>query len=44
MDKKVYEKLLSKDPIGAFDKIKENYVRYFKTMYRFDNIELNTKK
>jgi DEAD/DEAH box helicase domain-containing protein len=44
MNNKLYEKLLSKDPIGAFDKIKENYVRYFKTMYRFDNIELNTKK
>ena len=30
-----YEKLLSVDPIGAFDKIKENYLRYFRTMYRF---------
>jgi hypothetical protein len=26
-----YENLMGKDPIGAFDKIKENYVRYFKT-------------
>ena len=30
-----YEKLLSVDPIGAFDKIKENYLRYFRTMYKF---------
>jgi DEAD/DEAH box helicase domain-containing protein len=44
MENKLYEKLLSKDPIGAFEKIKENYVRYFKTMYRFDDIELNKKK
>ena len=34
MSKRV-EKLLSVDPIGAFDKIKANYVRYFKTSYRF---------
>ncbi len=44
MNNKLYEKLLSKDPIGAFEKIKENYVRYFKTMYRFENVELNAKK
>lgn len=30
-----YEHLLSKDPIGAFEKIKEDYLRYFNTMYRF---------
>lgn len=34
MEKKI-EKLLSVDPIGAFDKIKENYLRYFRTMYKF---------
>ena len=39
-----FEKLLDKDPIGAFDKIKENYVRYFKTMYKFENSELDAKK
>jgi DEAD/DEAH box helicase domain-containing protein len=39
-----FEKLLDKDPIGAFDKIKENYVRYFKTMYKFENNELDAKK
>ena len=30
-----FEQLLSKDPIGAFDKIREDYLRYFKTMYGF---------
>jgi hypothetical protein len=44
MNKNQYEKLLDKDPIGAFDKIKENYVRYFKTMYKFENKELDDKK
>ena len=29
-----YEHLLSQDPIGAFDKIKENYVRYFEKAYK----------
>lgn len=33
-----YEKLLSVDPIGAFDKIKDNYLRYFRTMYKFRDI------
>lgn len=44
MNKNKFEKLLDKDPIGAFDKIKENYVRYFKTMYKFENKELDDKK
>lgn len=35
MAKKRIEKLLSVDPIGAFDKIKSNYLRYFKTAYKF---------
>ena len=30
-----YEKLLPIDPIGALEKIKENYRRYFATMYKF---------
>ena len=34
MGKKI-EKLLSVDPIGAFDKMKDNYLRYFRTMYKF---------
>ena len=39
-----YEQLLSKDPIGAFDKIKEDYLRYFETMYRFKDQKLDKKK
>lgn len=39
-----YEQLLSKDPIGAFDKIKEDYLRYFETMYRFKDQGLDKKK
>ena len=38
------EQLLSKDPIGAFEKIRENYVRYFKTMYRFKDKDLDDRK
>lgn len=39
-----YEKLMGVDPIGAFEKIKENYVRYFKTMYKFQDEELDLRK
>lgn len=39
-----YQHLLSVDPIGAFDKIRENYLRYFKTMYRFSDRELDERK
>ena len=39
-----YSKLLSKNPIAAFDKIKENYVRYFKTMYKFNDTDLDDRK
>ncbi|MFD2914776.1 DEAD/DEAH box helicase [Psychroserpens luteus] len=44
MKETIYQNLLSKDPIGAFNKIKENYVRYFKTMYRFCDEDLNQRK
>lgn len=40
----MYEQLLSKDPIGAFEKIREDYCRYFETMYRFNNVSLDQKK
>lgn len=40
----IYEQLLSKDPLGAFEKIREDYRRYFETMYRFNNIPLDQKK
>lgn len=40
-----FEQLLSKDPIGAFEKIKEDYLRYFKTTFRFaGELDNNTKK
>lgn len=44
MENNEYQKLLSKDPIGAFNKIKENYLRYFKTMYRFRDPDINDRK
>lgn len=44
MQTREYQKLLSKDPIGAFNKIKENYLRYFKTMYSFKDADLNDRK
>lgn len=40
----VSEKLLSIDPIRAFDLIKENYVHYFKTMYSFRDETLDERK
>ena len=38
------DKMLSKDPIGAFEQIKDNYLRYFKTMYRLRDTDLDQKK
>ena len=38
------EHLLSKDPIGAFDKIKKNYIRYFENAYRIDDKNLNAER
>ena len=40
-----YEHLLGLDPLGAFEKIKDDYVRYFKTAYhisdeRIDNMRM----
>ncbi len=39
-----YEHLLSIDPIGALDKITDDYLRYFKTMYRFEGKLSTTSK
>ena len=39
-----YENLLSKDPIGAFNKIKDDYIRYFAHAYRINNSELNKER
>lgn len=44
MDKNKYEELLPVDPIGALNKIKENYSRYFNTFYRFNDSDLEEKK
>ena len=38
------EHLLSKDPIGAFDKIKKDYLKYFQTMYQFKDKKLDDRK
>lgn len=39
-----YEHLLSQDPIGAFDKIKENYIRYFENAYKIKDKNLNKER
>ena len=39
MQKNDYEELPPVDPIGAINKMKENYWRYFNTMYRFNSHE-----
>jgi len=39
-----YEHLLAKDPIGAFKKIKEDYLRYFKYAYRVDNKDIDNER
>lgn len=36
-----YEHLLGQDPLGAFKKIKDDYVRYFKTAYRIDDEKID---
>lgn len=41
MKRKIYEHLLAQDPIGAFEKIKEDYIRYFRHAYRIDQKDLN---
>ena len=39
-----YEHLLGQDPLGAFEKIKKDYVRYFKTAYHVDNERINNMR
>ena len=39
-----YEHLLSQDPIGAFDEIKEHYLRYFETAYKIADKELDKER
>lgn len=40
----MYEHLLPIDPIGAFDKIKENYKRYFENAYRISNEKIDKER
>ena len=44
MNKNNYEHLLSQDPIGAFVKIKENYIRYFENAYKITDVNLNEER
>lgn len=44
MNKNNYEHLLSQDPIGAFEKIKENYIRYFENAYKIKDENLNKER
>ncbi len=41
---KIYEHLLSKDPIGAFMKMKDNYKRYFETAYSVKNKSIEAER
>lgn len=44
MNRNNYEHLLSQDPIGAFDKIKENYIRYFENAYKITDENLDEER
>lgn len=39
-----YENLFSQDPIGAFEKIKQDYVRYFESAYKIADEQLNKER
>lgn len=41
---KKFEHLFSQDPIGAFEKIEEDYVRYFDVSYKISNEEINKER
>ena len=43
MDRKI-EGLLSIDPLGALDKIRDNYLRYYETMYALQDKRLDKEK
>lgn len=44
MKKKKFENLFSLDPIGAFKKIEEDYIRYFEVSYKIDDEVLNKER
>lgn len=39
-----FEHLFSQDPIGAFEKIEEDYTRYFEVSYKISNTEINKER
>lgn len=41
---KKYEHLFSQDPIGAFEKIEEDFTRYFDVSYKISNVEINKER
>ena len=41
---KKFEHLFSQDPIGAFEKIEEDYKRYFDVSYKISNEEINKER
>lgn len=41
---KKFEHLFSQDPIGAFEKIEEDYTRYFEVSYKISNTEINKER
>ena len=41
---KKFEHLFSQDPIAAFDKIEEDYIRYFEAAFRIDDNDLNNER
>ena len=41
---KKFEHLFSQDPIGAFEKIEEDYARYFDVSYKISNENLNEER
>lgn len=41
---KKFEHLFSQDPIGAFEKIEEDYTRYFEVTYKISNTEINKER
>lgn len=41
---KKFEHLFSQDPIGAFEKIEEDYTRYFDVSYKISNEEINRER
>ena len=41
---KKFEHLFSQDPLGAFEKIEQDYARYFETVYRIDDTRLDAER